>query len=490
MDDLPGSVNVLLVGGGGREHALAWKLRQSPRLGQLWVTDASNPGLRALGTPVDVPVDYAKPYRLEQFCRHKEIGLVVIGPEDPLAAGLADALSAPAGGGGAGRCVFGPVQDAARLEADKAWCKQILRGASIPTAEARTFTDVNAARRYLESRIVDDAVLSALFESADKIRNGDERWRRILQTAKLEPSVARAFDEPRDDLPVIKAAGLARGKGVVVPETFREAAAALDRMMVKREFGEAGRQVLLEEKLEGREVSVLALVDGRNIFVLEPCQDHKRLRDGDEGPNTGGMGAFCPGGLYGTEQDEQLLRTIERDILVPTVDALRREGIEYRGVLYAGIMLTPGGPKVLEFNVRFGDPECQALMARLDADLIEVMLATCAGRLDEVQIDWKPGASCCLVLAAEGYPDSPRAGDAIEGLEEAERVRNVTVFHAGTRRSGEDIVTAGGRVLNVTATGRTLDDARDAAYAAADMIRFRGKTMRRDIARPSAVPSA
>jgi len=248
--------------------------------------------------------------------------------------------------------------------------------------------------------------------------------------------------------------------------------------MVKRVFGDAGRTVLIEERLSGAEVSVLALVDGRTIAVLEVCQDHKRLGDGDTGPNTGGMGAFCPSGLI----DEKMMARIEREILVPTVDALRRDGIDYRGVLYAGLMLTHGGPKVLEYNVRFGDPECQALLPRIKTDLLELMLAVCEKRLDEVEIETEPGATCCIVLASPGYPDKPKSGIPITGIDAAERVPGVTVYHAGTtRRPDGTIVTSGGRVLGVTAVGADLREARDRAYEACAAINFKGKVMRTDI---------
>ncbi|MBX3408207.1 MAG: phosphoribosylamine--glycine ligase [Phycisphaeraceae bacterium] len=423
------SVNVLLVGGGGREHALAWKLRQSPRLGNLFVTNPENPGLAALGKPVDVPMDIRAPFQFQRFCDKNNIGLVVIGPEEPLAAGLADILAAP----GAGRAIFGPGAAGARLEADKAWAKQLMRAASVPMADGRTFTDPAAAKMYIETR---------------------------------------------EDPPVVKASGLAKGKGVIVPQSTAEAIDAIDRIMIKREFGEAGRTVVVEERLEGHEASVLALVDGRTIYVLEACQDHKRLGENDTGPNTGGMGVYCPGGIT----DDATIAQVQSEVLVPTLDALRRDGIDFRGVLYAGLMITPSGPKVLEFNARFGDPECQALMARFDADLLEVLLATATRRLDEVEINWKPAASCCIVIAAEGYPVKPRTGVPIEGIDAAAAVPGVQVFHAGTKRDASGaIVSAGGRVLNVVGTGDSMGEARRLAYQAADLIRFPGKVMRRDI---------
>ena len=424
---MPDKVNILLVGGGGREHAIATAIARSPRVGDLWTTHPENPGLAKLARAVDVPVSAREIYRLQQFCDHKKVGLVVVGPEEPLAEGFADKLASPT------RVVFGPIAEAARLEADKAWAKQVMRSASIPTADSRTFNDFTAAKSYVETR---------------------------------------------EEAPVIKAAGLAKGKGVIVAATKEEAIAALERIMVQKVFGDAGRTVVVEERLEGPEVSVLAIVDGRNILVLPPCQDHKRLGDNDTGPNTGGMGAFCPSNTLTPD----VMETVEREILVPTIDAMRRDGIDYRGVLYAGLMLTPAGPKVLEFNVRFGDPECQPLMTRLKSDVVELMLATCAGKLDRIDVEWSDQPACCVVLAAKGYPDKPRAGDVISGLDQAEKLPGVSVFHAGTKRNDKgQIVTSGGRVLGVTALGVDLPDARRRAYEAADLINFDGKVMRRDI---------
>lgn len=422
-------INVLLVGGGGREHALAAAIARSPHLGTLYITHPSNPGLAALGTAVDVPVLPKQLYRLEQFCDHHAVGLVVVGPEEPLAQGFADQLTGPT------RLVFGPCKAGAMLEADKAWCKTLLREAMVPTAEGREFTDAEAALAYVASR-----------------------------------------SEP----PVVKASGLAAGKGVFVPATIAEACAAVRTIMIERAFGPSGDKVLIEERISGREVSVLAITDGRSILMLPPCQDHKRLLDGDKGPNTGGMGAFCPSDAI----DDETMGRIERDILVPTVDALKRDGIDYRGVLYAGLMLTPAGPKVLEYNVRFGDPECQPLMVRLKSDVIELMLAACTRTLDKIEVEWDPRPAVCIVLASEGYPTSPRKGVPITGIAEAEAMEGVTVFHAGTARdkSGQ-IVTAGGRVLSVVAQAETMAEARALAYEACARIHFEGMQMRTDIAR-------
>ena len=420
-------VNTLLVGGGGREHALAVLLARSPRMGTLHVTHGGNPGLASLGRTVDVPTTRREIYRLRQYCDQHKIGLIVIGPEAPLAEGFADELAT------ADRLVFGPNAEGAQLESDKAWAKQLMRGASIPTAEGRVFERVESALAFLESR-----------------------------------------DEPH----VVKAVGLAAGKGVLVPTKREEAEAFVRACIEQKRFGDAGRRVLIEEMLEGPEVSVMALVDGRSIYVLETAQDYKRLQDGDAGPNTGGMGTISPS----TRLDDDTLAIVERDVLVPTVDALKREGIPFRGVLYAGLMLTPAGPKVLEFNVRFGDPECQAILARLESDLLEAILATCTGRLAEHELRFSPKSSCCVVLASAGYPENPKTGDAIHGIEDAEAMDGVQVFHAGTKRTPiGQIVTAGGRVLNVVAVADSPSEARELAYQAAAKISFAGMQFRTDI---------
>jgi phosphoribosylamine--glycine ligase len=433
---LPDPVNILLVGGGGREHALAWKLARSPRLGTLWLTDPANGGLSRLGRACPQKMDFANVFMMRQWCEKNDIHLVVVGPEQPLADGLVDALQSP-------KCrVFGPTKNAARIESDKAFAKQLMRQASIPTADARTFSDAGSARAYLE-----------------------------------------VHDEPC----VIKASGLAAGKGAVVCDTPAEAMEALERMMVRREFGEAGSTILVEERLFGQEVSVLALVSGRSIWLFDPCQDHKQVGEGDTGRNTGGMGAYCPTPLL----DAATLDVIQREILVPAADALRREGIEYRGVLYAGLMLTPGGPKVLEFNCRFGDPECQVLLPRLQGDLIDLLWATTnppgrRGSLDETEVAFDPRTACCVVMCSDGYPGSYEKGKPITGIADAEALggdgRDVIVFHAGTRYDDDGrLITNGGRVLGVTALAEDLQAARDLANAACRKIHFDGAFFRRDI---------
>lgn len=441
--EMPDRVNVLLIGGGGREHALAWKLRQSPQLGRLWVESGANAGLKAIAEVCPEPISDREHFRLERWCERESIGLVVIGPEAPLAAGWADRLA------GEGRLVFGPGKSAARLEADKAWAKDIMRSASIPTAEGRTFT-------------------------------------------RLEQAIT--FAESREEGCVVKAAGLAAGKGVVVCDTPEEAVEAVRAIMGpdperpgRGAFGEAGNTVVIEEKLLGQEMSVLALVDGRSIWVLDPCQDHKQVGEGDVGPNTGGMGAYCPTPLA----TEEIMREVERDVLVPTIDALRREGITFRGVLYAGLMLTTGGPKVLEFNCRFGDPECQPLMARMKGDLLATLWATAAGRLDDLAdagdgLETDSRTACCVVLCSEGYPGAITTGHEITGIEEAEACggpgEDVVVFHAGTTTDADGrLVTSGGRVLGVTAVAADLERAQLLANEAAGKIAFRGAFFRKDI---------
>ncbi|MEO1128642.1 MAG: phosphoribosylamine--glycine ligase [Planctomycetota bacterium] len=429
---IPEKLNVLLIGGGGREHALAWRLKKSSSVARLWATHAKdNPGIAGLAQSIGFDFSIRELYRVEQFCRHESIDLVVVGPEAPLAAGIAEKLTTEQ------TKVFGPGAQAAMLEADKSFAKTLMRGASIPTAEAR-----------------------------------------VLKT----PEEARSYLETREEAPVLKASGLAAGKGVFLPETFDDALAAVQRMMVDKEFGESGSVVIAEERLKGPEASVFALIDGRSILLLDACQDHKRIGDGDTGPNTGGMGAYCPTPVVTGD----MLAFVEREIVVPTVDALRREDIEYRGVLYVGLMLTPAGPKVLEFNVRFGDPECQCLVRRISGDFGKLLYATASGQLEALtpkDVGSTGEHVCCVVLASDGYPGPYRKGVPIEGVEDASSVEGVTVFHAGTARAqGGGIVTNGGRVLNVVGAGASIEEARDRAYRAAGMIDFAGKTMRTDIA--------
>ncbi len=422
------AMNILILGSGGREHVLGWKLKQSPKCGKLFFAPG-NGGTASLGTNLDMNPEVVNTKLVDEinyFCRHNDVEMIVIGPEDPLAQGLADRLAKP------GRIIFGPEAAGARLEADKAWAKQLMRAAAIPTAEAKIVDNYEAAVAYIETR---------------------------------EHGL------------VVKASGLAKGKGVIVCDTPAQALDAVKLIMVDRAFGDAGNQVILEEKLNGQELSILALVDGHNIFVLEPAQDHKQAYEADKGPNTGGMGAYTPTPLL----TEDLRSIIERQVLVPVVDALKRDNANFKGVLYAGLMLTPGGPKVLEFNTRFGDPEVQALMMRLKGDLVDIMIATAQGTLDKVSIDWDKRYCCCVVMASGGYPGPYEKGHLILGLDEVAKLPDIKVFHAGTKQSGKEILTNGGRVLNICAMGKTLAQAQEKANAACDMIQFKGAHFRRDI---------
>ena len=423
--------SVLVVGSGAREHALVWALSRSPSVGEIWVAPG-NPGIAALADTVDLPVteveaiaDWAAAYR---------IGLVVVGPEAPLALGLADLLRAR------GIPVFGPNRAAAELEWSKAFAKDFMRRHGIPTAAYHVFTEAEAALEF-----------------------------------------ARSADYPL----VVKADGLAAGKGVLICASPAEAEAAIRSVLVERVYGAAGERVVIEEFLDGEELSVIALVDGERIAMLPPARDYKRLKDGNRGPNTGGMGSYAPV----NDLSAGLLREVRESILEPTVAGLRAEGRPYRGALYAGLMLTPSGPSVLEFNCRFGDPETQVIVPLLDGDVAELLLACAEGWLDPRLVRTVPGAAVCVVLAAEGYPESPRRGDVILGIDGA-AFSGAHVFHAGTSLRDGQLVTAGGRVLSVVATGFNLDQAVDRAYAAASLVDFPGMQMRHDIAlTPALVPA-
>lgn len=418
-------MNVLVVGNGGREHALAWKLSQSPLVERVFIAPG-NAGSRLVGENVDIGVtDFPK---LIKFAKENGVGLTVVGPEVPLVLGIVDAFQA------AGLKVFGPSKAAAELEGSKVFCKELLRSADVPTADYRVFRSVDRAITYLRER---------------------------------------------EDVPVVvKADGLAAGKGVIVCAGRGEALEAVERIGRQLEFGEAGKQLVIEERLDGREASVLAITDGRNIITLPPAQDHKRAFDGDTGPNTGGMGAYSPTPLV----DAEMLAWIEEHVLVPTVHAMKRARRPFRGVLYAGLMVTNQGPKVLEYNVRFGDPECQPLMLRLKSDLAELLLATVDGRLDEIEPPvWDERSSVCVVMAAEGYPGKYVNGRPIRGLEEAAKVPDVQVFHAGTTYKDGAVLTEGGRVLGVTAIGNSVQAAKLSAYTAVKHIRWDGAWCRKDI---------
>lgn len=430
------AMKVLVVGGGGREHALAWKLAHSPRAEMVFVAPGNAGTAREAGLPIrNVDIPATDTARIVAFAKDNGIGLTVVGPEAPLVDGMVDALEA------AGCRAFGPSKLAAELEGSKVFCKELLRHGDIPTGDFQTFGTAEEARLYLEER-------------------------------ESQPMV-------------IKADGLAAGKGVMVCNTRDEALEAVERIAGAREFGAAGARLLIEERLHGEEASILAITDGKSIIAMPAAQDHKPAYDDDRGPNTGGMGAYCPAPII----TDELLRQVEEEILVPTVHHMKRKRRPFRGVLYAGIMLTKQGPKVLEYNVRFGDPECQPVLMRLKTDLLEVLLAAAEGRLEEAPpLEWDPRPAVCVVMASEGYPGSYEKGHVISGLNEAERVPNTKVFHAGTSTIDGDIVNTGGRVLGVTALGDTVPAAKLAAYTAVKAIRWRGAWCRKDIADKAVVP--
>ena len=423
-------MNVLVIGSGGREHALAWKLARSPSTYRVFVAPG-NAGTAEDAENVDIsPTDAAK---LVEFARENKVGLTVVGPEAPLAAGMVDAFTE------ANLPVFGPSKRAAQLEASKIFCKKLLRSADIATADYRTFRDADSARRY------------------------------VMERYELENQVPV----------VVKADGLAAGKGVMVCSTRNEALEAIERIAEAREFGDAGDQLMIEEKLIGPEASVLAITDGRTIITLPPAQDHKPAFDGGKGPNTGGMGAYCPAPVI----TDHMLAKIEEHVLVPTVHAMKRNRTPFRGVLYAGLMITNQGPKVLEYNVRFGDPECQPTLMRLKSDLAQLLLAAAEGRLDQLPpLEWDDRPAVCVVMASEGYPGSYEKGKPIRGLADAAQLEDVKVFHAGTTTDEQgNVVTAGGRVLGVTALGNSIANAKLAAYTAVKKIRLEGAWCRKDI---------
>lgn len=423
-------MNILVIGNGGREHALAWKLKQSSRADRVFVAPG-NAGTATEAENVLVPTNDFR--RLIRFAKENNVGLTVVGPETPLAEGIVDAFQAEK------LKIFGPSKAAAQLEGSKVFCKNMLRAADVPTADYRVFKTAESAQRYIEDR----------------------------------------YPMESQDVPlVIKADGLASGKGVVVCRKRADALEAINRIGWKREFGDAGKEIVIEERLDGDEASVLAITDGRTIIPLPACQDHKPAYDGDQGPNTGGMGAYCPTPLV----DEKMMRWIEEHILVPTVHTMKRSRQPFRGILYAGLMVTNQGPKVLEYNVRFGDPECQPLLMRLKSDLVTVLEATVDGKLDEVgALEWDPRPAICVVMASEGYPGDYQKGREIRGLEEAAALPDVKVFHAGTTMQDGKVVTNGGRVLGVTAMGNSISAAKLQAYTAVRCIRWPGAWCRKDI---------
>ena len=415
-------MKILVVGGGGREHALAWKIKQSPRVTELFCAPG-NPGTAQVATNVDIPADDID--ALLQFAVEQAIDLTVVGPEQALVLGIADRFKEK------GLKVFGPSEKAAQLEGSKEFSKKLMRKYGIPTAEYAAFENADEARAYLKGK-------------------GPQ---------------------------VVKADGLAAGKGVFVCDNEAEAADAIGQIMNDKRFGASGDRIIIEERLEGQEVSLLAFTDGTTVLAMEAAQDHKAVWDGDAGPNTGGMGAYSPAPIFTDELKQQVMA----QVMVPAVDGMRKDGIPYQGVLYAGLMITPEGPKTLEFNARFGDPETQPLMMRLESDIVPVMEACADGTLDQCSLAWKPGTAVCVVMASEGYPGSYDKGRPIRGVDRADSLPGVTVFHAGTQQTGDSLVTSGGRVLGVTALGGNVQMAMVKAYQAVGKIQWEGAHYRKDI---------
>ncbi len=415
-------MKILIVGGGGREHALAWKIKQSPQVSELFCAPG-NPGTAQVATNLDIQADDLE--ALRQFALDQSIGLTVVGPEQPLVLGIADRFQEK------GLKVFGPSQAAAQIEGSKAFSKNLMQKYGIPTAQYAAFDNADAARDYLRGK----------------------------------------------GAQVVKADGLAAGKGVFVCSTEGEAADAIGRIMNDKIFGESGSRIIIEERLAGQEVSLLAFTDGNTVLAMDAAQDHKAAFDGDTGPNTGGMGAYSPAPVFTPELRQQV---IDR-VMLPVVDGMRNDGIPYQGVLYAGLMITPGGPKVLEFNARFGDPETQPLMMRMQSDIVPIMEACADGTLDSCSLAWKKESAVCVVMASNGYPGSYEKGKSIRGLDQANLLPGVTVFHAGTKQEGDGIVTSGGRVLGVTALGGNVQMAIVKAYQAVGKIQWDGVHYRTDI---------
>lgn len=416
-------MKVLIIGSGGREHALAWKITQSSKLDKLYCAPG-NAGIARHADCVDIEPDDIG--TLCNFARKERVDLTVVGPEKPLVMGIVNRFQSN------NFKIFGPTRKAAILEGSKVFSKTLMRKYGIPTAEFRSFNELDHAKRYISSL---------------------------------------------NRLPVIKADGLAGGKGVIVCKTQEEALDAAENILGKKIFGEAGAKIVVEELLEGEEVSILAFTDGSTIVPLEAAQDHKAIYDGDKGPNTGGMGAYTPVPIV----TDELYNTIERDILVPTVHAMNKEGRPYKGILYVGLMLTSAGPKVLEYNVRFGDPETQPLLMRFKGDILPILLNVAKGRLETVDFEWDPRSAVCVVIASRGYPGKYEKGEVIDGLDSLAESDDVVVFHAGTARRQGRIVTNGGRVLGVTALGDDIQEAQKRAYDVVGKISFNGAYYRKDI---------
>ncbi|MFC1643852.1 phosphoribosylamine--glycine ligase [Candidatus Omnitrophota bacterium] len=415
-------MNILVIGSGGREHALCWKLRQSLKTEELYCAPG-NGGTSRDATNVDLAV--SEHQEVIAFCKEKAIDLVVVGPEAPLAVGITDDLE------GAGINVFGPSYAAARMESSKIFAKELMGRYNVPTAPFRIFDDFKKAEEYIQS-----------------------------MGAPI----------------VVKAYGLAAGKGVIIAQTVEEAVEAARAMLVKKEFGSAGKNIIVEECLTGEEASILVMTDGTNIIPLATSQDHKRVYDEDKGPNTGGMGAYSPAPVI----DKELFSEVMENIIRPTVEGLRKEGILYKGVLYAGLMMTDSGPKVLEYNVRFGDPETQVILPRLKSDLAELLMRAAKGDLAGMELEWDERECVCVVLTSGGYPGGYEKGKRITGMDEAIASGGL-IFHAGTRMEDEDLVTSGGRVLNVVGMGEGIKEAVANTYKAVEKIHFDDMHYRKDI---------
>lgn len=416
-------MKILVIGAGGREHAIAWKIKQSPIVKKIYAAPG-NGGITQVAECVDIAADDIP--GLLKFAKDKKMDLTIVGPEAPLVSGIVDEFEK------AGLKIFGPSKAAAQLEASKAFAKEFMHRRSIPTAVFK------------------------IFENADE---------------------AKAFIQKAQLPLVVKADGLASGKGVFVCDTEEQAIAAIDQIMVEKIFKEAGNKVIVEECLVGEEASILAISDGENYCLLSSAQDHKRIFDDDKGPNTGGMGAYSPTPVV----SDDTIRKIEARIIEPTIRGMKKEGFPFKGVLYAGIMLTLEGPKVLEFNVRFGDPEAQVILPRIKDDILPVLLGSCEGDLTNVKLRWERKSCVCVVMSSGGYPGKYSTGYEISGLETAEEEGEVMVFHAGTKKEGKKIVTSGGRVLGVTALGSGIEKAINRAYEAVEKIKFDHAFFRRDI---------
>lgn len=426
-------MRILVVGSGGREHALVWKIAQSKLLTKLFCAPG-NGGISQLAECIDIKADDIP--ALLEFVKKEKIDLTVVGPEAPLAAGIVDEFK------NYNLSIFGPQKSASRLEASKIFAKELMAKYKVPTADFDIFENAKEAKKYIEE--------------------------------KNAPCV-------------IKADGLAQGKGVIVAKTKREAIDAVTLIMEKRAFGDAGNRVIIEDCLEGQEASILVITDSKEVIPLASSQDHKRIFDGDYGPNTGGMGAYSPAQVV----TKELFKEILDKVIYRTIDGLAKEGIDYKGVLYAGIMLTKEGPKTLEFNVRFGDPETEAILPRLESNLLEVMLATAEGKLSKISksggLNWDNRACVCVVCSSKGYPGEYEKGKEISGLDDVSKMKDVVVFHSGTKKQNNKIITDGGRVLGVTGLGNTIKDAIDWTYDGVKKINFEGIHYRRDIGKKAVV---